>query len=107
MRAYAVSTPERSPLLPEVPTYTELGYLRLEAIALMGLWIAPNVPAPVQSRLREPALKAMARPQMRERLKEVGFDVGQPRSTEEMSNSLRAEYERAGRMLGAIGFKAE
>ena len=45
IKAFAVSTPKRSPLLPDVPTFTELGYPQLEALAWMGLWGTPDVPA--------------------------------------------------------------
>ena len=52
-------------------------------------------------------LKVLAQPQMRERLKDIGFEVGQPRSSDEMSKSLRTDYERVGAMLKAINFKPE
>jgi tripartite-type tricarboxylate transporter receptor subunit TctC len=107
IKAFAVSSPVRSALLPDVPTFTELGYPQLEALAWMGLWTAPDVPAPAQARLREATLKVLAQPQVRERLKEAGFEPGQPRGSEEMVKSLRADYERVGAMLKAIGFKAE
>ena len=62
IKAFAVSTPKRSPLLPDVPTFTELGYPQLEAVAWMGLWVKPDVPAAVQAQIREAALKALAQP---------------------------------------------
>ena len=49
----------------------------------------------------------LTQPQLRERLKDIGFEVGQPRSSDEMSKSLRADYERVGAMLKAINFKPE
>lgn len=107
IKAFAISTPSRSPLLPDVPTFTELGYRQLESVAWMGLWVTPDVPAAVQSRLREATLKVLAQPQMRERLQEIGFDVGQPRSPEAMAKSLRADYERVGAVLKSINFKPE
>ena len=42
IKAFAVSTPKRSPLLPDVPTFTELGYPQLETVAWMGLWVKPD-----------------------------------------------------------------
>ena len=107
IKAFAVSSPARTSVLPDVPTFTELGYPQLEAVAWMGLWTTPDVPAFVHARLRDATLKVLAQPQMRERLKDIGFEVGQPRTSDEMSKSLRADYERVGAMLKAINFKPE
>ena len=107
IKAFAVSSPARTPVLPDVPTFTELGYPQLEAVAWMGLWTTPDVPAFVQARLREATQKVLTQPQLRERLKDIGFEVGQPRSSDEMSKSLRTDYERVGAMLKAINFKRE
>lgn len=107
VKAFAVSTPRRSPLLPDVPTFTELGYPQLEAIAWMGLWVKPDLPAALQAQIREAALKALAQPAARERLQDVGFEPGQPRTAEELSASLKSDYERVGVVLKAIGFKPE
>jgi tripartite-type tricarboxylate transporter receptor subunit TctC len=68
IKAFAVSTPSRTPLLPDVPTFAELGYPQLEAVAWMGLWVRPDLPAPLQVQIREAALKALAQPAVRTRL---------------------------------------
>jgi len=107
LKAFAVSTPQRAPVLPDVPTFTELGYPKLEALAWLGLWCSLDVPAAVQARVREAALKALALPAVKDRLREIGFDVGLPRTPEEMALGLRADYERMGAVLKAIGFKPE
>lgn len=107
IKAFAVSTPRRSPLLPDVPTFTELGLPQLEATAWMGLWAKPDLPAALQARIRTAALKALAQPGARERLQEVGFEPGQPRTPEQLSASLKADHDRVGAVLKAIGFKPE
>ena len=107
IKAFAVTSPARTSVLPDVPTFTELGYPQLEAVAWMGLWTTPDAPAFVQARLRDATLKVLTQPQLRERLKDIGFEVGQPRTSDEMSKSLRADYERVGAMLKAINFKPE
>ncbi|MDM0085437.1 tripartite tricarboxylate transporter substrate binding protein [Variovorax sp. J31P179] len=104
---YAVSLPQRSPLLPNVPTFTELGYPQLEALGWQGLWVTPDVPVAAQTRLREAALKVMAQPTTRERLKDFGLEVGQPRTPDELTKSLRSDYERVGAVLKSIDFKPE
>jgi len=107
IKAFGVSTPKRSPLLPEVPTFTELGYPQLETVAWMGLWAKPDTPVAVQAQIREAALKALASPSARERLQEIGFEPPQPRTPDELSASLKVDSERVGAILKSIGFKPE
>jgi hypothetical protein len=62
----------------------------------------------LQVQIREAALKALAQPGARERLQEVGFEPGQPRTPEELNASLKSDYyERVGAVLKAIGFKPD
>ena len=108
LKAFAVSSPKRSAMLPDVPTFAELGYPQLEATGWMGLWVKPDVPAAVQARLREAVVKVMSTPAARARLQEVGFDApGAGRTPEELSKVLAADYERVGAVLKSIGFQPE
>jgi tripartite-type tricarboxylate transporter receptor subunit TctC len=107
IKAFAQSAPKRSALLPDVPTFAELGYPQLEAVSWMGLWIKPDVPAATQAGLREVVLKVLAQPAVRARLLDSGLEIGPARSPEEMSRSLAAEYQRVGAVLKAIDFKPE
>lgn len=107
IKAFAVSSPTRSTLLPEVPTFAELGYPQLEAVSWMGLWLKPDVPAAVQAAMRETVLKVLAQPEVRKRLLETGLEVGSALSPEQLSSSLAADYHRVGEMLKAINFKPE
>ena len=52
LRAFAVSSPERSHALPDVPTLAELGYPDMTRTAWLGLWGHPDAPAAMQQRLR-------------------------------------------------------
>ena len=107
VKALAVSSPKRMPQLPDVPTFRELGYPQLDAVAWMGLWCTPDVPAAIQSRVREATLKVLADPALKARMQETGFEIGQPRTTDEMSKGLKLDYDRVGGVLQAIGFKPE
>lgn len=104
---YAVSLSQRSPLLPNVPTFAELGYPTLASVLSVQLFIAPDVPAAAQTRLREAVLKIMAQPAARERLAELGFDPAQPRTPDELAKKLRVDYELMGELLKSINFKAD
>ena len=107
VRILASSGARRSPIAPEVPTFTELGYPQLETVAWMGLWVKPDTPVAVQAQIREAALKALASPSARERLQEIGFEPPQPRTPDELSASLKVDSERVGAILKSIGFKPE
>ncbi len=107
LRAYAVSTPQRVPQLPQVPTFHELGFPTLDALAWMGLWTTPDAPAAVQTQLRNAVLKVLGEPSLRHRMLETGFDVGTPRPVPEMQAGLKADYERMGGVLHSIGFTPE
>jgi tripartite-type tricarboxylate transporter receptor subunit TctC len=107
IKAFAVSSPKRSPLLPDVPTFTELGFPQLEAVGWMGLWVKPDMPPALQAQIREATLKALTQPAVRERLQELGFELGQPRTPEQLSAALKADYERVGAVLQSVGFKPE
>ena len=45
LKAYAVSSPKRMSVLPDVPTFTELGFPQLDATGWIGLLATPDVPA--------------------------------------------------------------
>ena len=107
LKVLAVSTPQRVPQLPDVPTFHEAGYPRMDAVAWMGLWCKPDVDAPAQARLRAATLKVLAEPALRARMLDTGFEAGQPRTTEAMARELRTDYERVGSVLKSVGFRPE
>jgi tripartite-type tricarboxylate transporter receptor subunit TctC len=107
IKAYAVSSPLRAPQLPDVPTFHESGYPQLDAVGWMGLWSAPDVPAIVQARVREAALKVLSDASLRTRMLDTGFEAGLPRTTDEMAKGLKADYDRVGAVLQSINFKPE
>lgn len=103
LKAFAVSGPKRNPALPEVPTFAEQGFPMLEEVAWMGLWVKPDVSADVQARLRQAALKVMAQPAVQARLAEFGNDAGSGATPEELSKSLRRDYDKQGATLRGLG----
>lgn len=107
IKAYAVNFPTRISALPDVPTFTELGYPALSEVGWMGLWATPDAPAAVQARVRELALQTMKQPRAQERLKTLGMEGGLPLSSEELSRDLRQAYERQSELLRTIGYQPE
>jgi tripartite-type tricarboxylate transporter receptor subunit TctC len=107
IKAFAISSPKRVAQLPDLPTFREMGYPQLEAIAWMGLWSAPDVPASVQARVREATLKVLGEKGLHGKMLDTGFEAGQPRSVEDMDKQLKADYDRVGAVLKSINFKPE
>lgn len=107
LKAFATTAPQRLPALPDVPTLAELGHADLTEVVWMGLWAAPDVPAPVQTRLREATLRVLQQPKVRELFASLGLDAGSGASADELQRSLRVSFEKQGATLKAVGFKPE
>ncbi len=73
VRLMAVSGSERSPLLPALPTFAELGYDGLGADGWIAFFAPSGTPEPVLKRLSDSIARALARPEIASRLQDVGF----------------------------------
>lgn len=109
LRAFAVSSPERSHALPDVPTLAELGYKDMTRTAWLALWTHPDAPAAAQQRLRDETLKALAVPAIRDRLMGLGLNVNttQPPSSDEMWKSMAADFKAIGDTLKSVNYKPD
>ena len=65
MRALAGWGDKRLPMMPELPTFKELGYMDVEFYIWSGVFVPAATPAPIQARLREAVRAAVADPQFR------------------------------------------
>ena len=68
VRALAVTTRERSPLAPDVPTFAEQGFPGYEVVEELALFAPAGTPEPVLRRLNEATAAALAAPEVREKL---------------------------------------
>ena len=109
LRAFAVSAPERSFALPDVPTLAELGYKDMTKTAWLALWTHPDAPAAAQQRVRDETLKALALPAVRDKLMGIGLNVNtaKPPTSDEMWKSIAADYQSIGDTLRAVNYKPE
>ena len=72
LRALAVASAGRSPMLPDVPTFAEAGYPEYNARAWAGLVAPAATPAPVIERLAQASSRAVQRPEFREFVNKYG-----------------------------------
>ena len=72
VRAIAITSPQRSKLLPDVPTISEQGYPGFEFGTWFGFFAPVDVPAPIAKKLEQAVLQALKSPAVKERLIAVG-----------------------------------
>ncbi|MCR0983109.1 Bug family tripartite tricarboxylate transporter substrate binding protein [Roseomonas populi] len=75
LRAVLITSAERSPLLPEVPTGKELGLTDLVVTSWQGIAVPTGVPAPVIARLHKDIVAALQDRTVVQRLADLGFTV--------------------------------
>ena len=75
LKALAVSTPKRSPLLPDVPTIAEAGYPAAEYLFWGGLFVPAKVPPEIVKRLYDEGSKAINLPATKAALAKLGYEA--------------------------------
>src|SRR5437762_3749950 len=93
LRAIAVTTARRFPLLPDIPTIAEAGYPGFEALAWNGILVAAGTPHPIIQRLNTEINAILKDPSVKSALNAQGFDLigGTP---EDFANLIRSESEK-------------
>ena len=93
LRAIAVGSPRRLPLLPDVPTIAEAGLPGYEAVVWWGFLVPAKTPKDIVTRLNTEFNKAMADPGVHKKLAEMGTVVigGTP---EQFSDFIKAETDK-------------
>lgn len=71
LRALAVSTPQRLPAFPDVPTFAELGFPKLTSAQWLGLSAPKGLPAPIAERMTALIPALVTRPELRSRFEEL------------------------------------
>ena len=76
MKPLAVTGPRRNPLLPEVPTFAELGYQSFEPLGWFALFMPSGVPAPIAKKFADEANRILHQPDVKERIEALGLTPG-------------------------------
>ncbi len=101
----AVTSTERVPLLPDVPTVSEAGVPGFEYGTWYGLIAPANTPKPVLDVVAREVLQANDQPDVRERMASQGL-VPKRMVLADFDAFVRAEIEKLGRIVKASGAKA-
>jgi tripartite-type tricarboxylate transporter receptor subunit TctC len=106
LQALAVSTPARSSALPQVPTTVEAGVPGSDYTFWVGMIVASNTPPAVVKRLHEEALKALANPEVKERMNKLGADPF-PMTPEAFNAFIKTEVDAAAVIAKAASLKGQ
>jgi tripartite-type tricarboxylate transporter receptor subunit TctC len=98
LRVLAVLSPTRSAILPDVPTIAESGYAGFEASVWYGVVGPANMPPAIVGRLHAEVEKALAAPEVRERLTNAGGEV-LPGPVDRFSALLASERARYDKLI--------
>jgi tripartite-type tricarboxylate transporter receptor subunit TctC len=93
LRPIVVTSQERHPVLPNVPTAVEAGLKDFVVTSWQALMAPPGMPAPLVRRVHAVTAEAVRHPEARQRLEQIGFTVV-ANTPEEYAAFQRAEVER-------------
>ena len=102
LRALAVSGEKRSPSLPDVPAIAEAvpGY---NGTLWIGLFAPAGLPADVQTTLQDGTRKALAAPDLREKLEQQGVEIAAPTTPDQFAALLQADLVKWARIVKSSG----
>ncbi len=106
VRALAVTSKTRSPLMPDVPTMEEAGLPGYEYHTWFGLWAPKATPAAIVEKLYAEVKKALAEPAIQQR---IAATAGAPSHMElaEIDPFVQAEIKKWGEVVKRAGIKVE
>ena len=106
LRVLAVTTPQRWPGTPELPTMQEAGVPGFAITQWYGLLAPAKTPQPIIARLNQEIARILHQPDVKEKLAADGADaVGN--KPEEFGAHIRSEIAKYGKLVKQIGLKAE
>jgi tripartite-type tricarboxylate transporter receptor subunit TctC len=106
IRALAVTTAKRAPLVPDLPTIAETGLKGFEANNWYGVVVPGKTPRPIIDRLNKDVATALMMPDVKELLFKQGLDVA-PDSPEAFGAYIKSETVKWAKVIKSAGLKAE
>ena len=104
LRAIAVTTPKRFPLLPDVPAIAESGYPGFEALAWNGLVAPAGTPRPVIDKINAEVNAILKQPDVVQKMNAAGFDLigGTPEDFAKLIAADTARWTPVVKRLGIV-----
>ncbi len=106
LKMLGVTSPQRSPLLPDLPTLREAGIAGVEADAWVGLIAPAATPPAVLAKIHKETVAVLAEPEVAAKLKPQ-FMVPIGNTPDEFRAVMKAEHDRWAPIIAAGGIKVE
>jgi tripartite-type tricarboxylate transporter receptor subunit TctC len=102
LRALAIASPQRSPLIPNVPTMEEAGLPGYEVTSWFGSFAPAKTPPVIVDRLAREIRQAAAHPKFIAALTPLGMEI-LATSPDEMAHAMRRDWEKWGKLIAETG----
>jgi tripartite-type tricarboxylate transporter receptor subunit TctC len=106
LRALGVTSKDRSPLTPEIPTMAEQGFPELVAVNWWGVLVPTGTPKPIIDKLNADLAKVLAMPDVKEKFAALGVEPVSS-TPEQFSAYIQSESAKYGKLIKEAGIKTE
>ncbi|MBP7574899.1 MAG: tripartite tricarboxylate transporter substrate binding protein [Rhodoferax sp.] len=104
LRPLAVSSIQRNPLYPDVPTVAESGYKGFEALSWSGMSVPKGTPQPIVDKLEAAMTQVMQSPAIKQRMESQGFVVP-VQGSKPYAAFVKSEIDRWTKVIKTAGIK--
>jgi tripartite-type tricarboxylate transporter receptor subunit TctC len=104
LKALAVTTPKRSPLLPDVPTFAESGVPGVEVSNWSSIIVPAGTSPEITEFLNKSIVRALELPEVKASYEKLGF-VPQPSTREELTSFMRSEMQKYADVIKRAGIQ--
>ncbi|GAB3478153.1 Bug family tripartite tricarboxylate transporter substrate binding protein [Polaromonas eurypsychrophila] len=106
LRALAVTSTQRNPLYPDVPTIAESGYKGFEALSWSGMSVAKGTPQAIVDKLEVAIAQAMQSDAVKQRMGSIGFIIP-PQGVKPYTAFVKSELDTWTRVIKTAGIKPQ
>jgi tripartite-type tricarboxylate transporter receptor subunit TctC len=104
--AYAVTSPQRLPMLPDVPTASEAGLTGYDSTGWFGVVAPAGTPPAVVARLNAEITAALGDPQIQASMRNLGVEPA-PGKPEQFEAYIRSETQKWGKVIRQANIKLD
>jgi tripartite-type tricarboxylate transporter receptor subunit TctC len=98
IKALGLTSLKRAPAAPDIPTVAEAGMQGFEFVSWYGLWAPKNLPVEISIKLQSDVATVLARPEVKERLNQLGFEpIGS--TSEEFARYIETEMAKYAQII--------